>query len=236
VVLDISFRLAPGEVLGLIGRTGSGKTTLTRLLFRLHDPTAGTIRIGDMNLREYRLSDLRAEIGIVTQDIQLFRASVRDNLTLFDSSISDEQIRSALEGLGLAPWLSSLPDGLDSLLASGGAGLSAGEAQLLAFARVFLRHPRIVVLDEASSRLDPGTERRLERAVDRLLEGRTGIIIAHRLATVQRADSIIVLEDGRIVEYGRREDLAADPTSRFARMLRTGHDLLSEEEPAEARR
>ncbi len=114
--------------------------------------------------------------------------------------------------------------------------LGTAVALLLAFARVFLRHPRIVVLDEASSRLDPGTERRLEQAVDRLLEGRTGIIIAHRLATVQRADSILVLEDGQIVEYGPREDLAADPTSRFARMLRTGHDLLSEEEPAEARR
>ena len=237
VVRDITYALAPGEVLGLVGRTGSGKTTLTRLLFRLHDPTAGAIRIGDVDLRELRLADLRGRIGIVTQDIQLFRASVRDNLTLFDPSIPDERIRATVRELGLAAWLESLPLGLDSLLAAGGTGLSAGEAQLLAFARVFLHDPRIVVLDEASSRLDPATERRLEHAVDRLLAGRTGIIIAHRLATVRRADTILVMENGRIAEYGPRAALAADPASRFARMLRTGHDqLLGGEATAEARR
>lgn len=237
VVRDVSFSLAPGEILGLIGRTGSGKTTLTRLLFRLHDPIAGLIRVGGIDLRSYRLSDLRAHIGIVTQDIQLFRASVRDNLTLFDPSIDDARIVAALEDLGLGPWLASLPDGLDSLLDAGGAGLSAGEAQLLAFARVFLRDPRIVVLDEASSRLDPATERRLEHAIDRLLEGRTGIIIAHRLATVRRADTILVMEGGSVAEYGPRALLATNPASRFARMLRTGQDdLLGEEAPVEATR
>jgi ATP-binding cassette, subfamily B, bacterial len=237
VVRDVSFRLAPGEILGLVGRTGSGKTTLTRLLFRLHDPSAGAVRIGDVDLRDYRLSDLREQIGIVTQDIQLFQATVRDNLTLFDPSIDEERILATLRDLGLGHWLDSLPNGLDSPLASGGTGLSAGEAQLLAFARVFLHDPRIVVLDEASSRLDPATERRLEHAIDTLLSGRTGIVIAHRLATVRRADTILVMEDGRIAEYGPRADLAADPSSRFARMLRTGHDqLLGEEEAMEARR
>jgi ATP-binding cassette, subfamily B, bacterial len=236
VVRDVSFTLAPGEILGLVGRTGSGKTTLTRLLFRLHDPMAGAIRLGNIDLRDYRLADLREQIGIVTQDIQLFHATVRDNLTLFDPAIDDARILATLGELGLETWLQSLPDGLDSSLASGGSGLSAGEAQLLAFARVFLHDPRVVVLDEASSRLDPATERRLEYAIDRLLAGRTGIVIAHRLATVRRADTILVMEDGRIAEYGPRAMLAADPSSRFARMLRTGHDqLLGEEEVTEAR-
>lgn len=226
VIRDISFRLEPGTVLGLIGRTGSGKTTITRLLLRLHDPTTGTVRIGGTDLRDVRLSHLRDRIGVVTQDIQLFQASVRDNLTFFDPSFDDPAIIAILHDLGLARWLDSLSDGLDTPLASGAGGLSAGEAQLLAFARVFLHDPRIVILDEASSRLDPATEARLERAVDRLLTGRTGIVIAHRLATVKRADEIMVLADGRIVEHGPRERLAADPDSRFARMLRTGEDLV----------
>jgi ATP-binding cassette subfamily B protein len=226
VLRDISFRLEPGSVLGLIGRTGSGKTTITRLLLRLHDPTAGMVRIGGTDLREFRLADLRDRIGVVTQDIQLFQASVRDNLTFFDPTVDDGRIIEILRNLGLSRWLDSLPDGLDTPLASGAGGLSAGEAQLLAFARVFLHDPRIVILDEASSRLDPATERRLERAVDRLLAGRTGIVIAHRLATVRRADEIMVLADGRIIEHGPRERLAADPESRFSRMLRTGEDLV----------
>lgn len=226
VVRDITFRLEPGTVLGLIGRTGSGKTTITRLLLRLHDPTSGSVRIDGSDLREYALADLRRLIGVVTQDVQLFQASVRDNLTFFDRSVDDGRITAILADLGLSRWLESLPDGLSSQLDSGGAGLSAGEAQLLAFARVFLHDPRIIILDEASSRLDPATEQRLERAVDRLLAGRTGIVIAHRLATVRRADEIMVLADGRIVEHGPRERLAADPDSRFASMLRTGEDLV----------
>jgi ATP-binding cassette subfamily B protein len=157
---------------------------------------------------------------MVTQDVQLFRATVRDNLTFFDGDIPDERIEQVLAELGLWTWCSGLPRGLDTLITS--TGLSAGEAQLLAFARVFLKDPGLVVLDEASSRLDPATERRIEQAVDRLLEGRTGIIIAHRLGTVRRADEILILDDGRIQEYGAREELARDPGSRFAAMLRTG--------------
>ncbi|MDQ3541325.1 MAG: ATP-binding cassette domain-containing protein, partial [Chloroflexota bacterium] len=225
-IRDISFRLEPGSVLGLIGRTGSGKTTITRLLLRLHDPTAGTVCIGDTDLRDFRLAELRDRIGVVTQDIQLFQASVRDNLTFFNPAFDDPAIIAILHDLGLSRWLDALPDGLDTQLASGAGGLSAGEAQLLAFARVFLHDSRIVILDEASSRLDPATERGVERAVDRLLAGRTGIVIAHRLATVKRADEIMVLADGRIVEYGPRELLANDPASRFAHMLRTGEDLV----------
>jgi ATP-binding cassette subfamily B protein/ATP-binding cassette subfamily C protein len=222
VMSDVSFMLAPGMKLGLLGRTGSGKTTLSRLIFRLYDPTAGTIRLGGVDLREVAFGDLRGRVGMVTQDVQLFQASIRDNLALFDHAIDDARIEWAIDELGLREWLRALPDGLDTRLGAGGLGLSAGEAQLLAFTRVFLRDPGLVILDEASSRLDPATERLIERAVDRLLQGRTGIIIAHKLATVQRADEIMILEHGRIVEHGPREQLARDQSSRFAQLLQTG--------------
>ena len=159
---------------------------------------------------------------MVTQDVQLFNGSVRDNLTFFNRDISDARIEQALKELDLWQWLQGLPDGLDTRLGAGGHGLSAGEAQLLAFARVFLKHPGLVILDEASSRLDPLTERLLERAVDGLLALCTGIVIAHSLRTVQRADDIMILEQGRIIEYGPRTVLAADPNSRFSRLLAAG--------------
>jgi ABC-type multidrug transport system fused ATPase/permease subunit len=159
---------------------------------------------------------------MVTQDVQLFHATVRENLTFFDQSIPDERMLAVLEDLELLPWYCSLPSGLDTVLAAGGGGLSAGEAQVLAFTRVFLHDPGLVILDEASSRLDPASERLIERAVDRLLFNRTGIIIAHRLATVLRADDILILEDGRIREYGELEALRNNPHSRFAELLRTG--------------
>jgi ATP-binding cassette subfamily B protein len=223
IVLDnISFRLEPGQVLGLLGRTGSGKTTIARLIFRLYDPQCGAITLGGHDLRKLRQSQIRQRIGLVTQDIQLFHASVGDNLTFFDPAIADERIVAVLEDLGLGRWFHALPEGLDTRLAPDGGGLSAGQAQLLAFARVFLRNPGLVILDEASSRLDPATERAVERAVERLLQGRTAIIIAHRLPTVQRADNVLILDRGQIVEFGRRKELADEPDSRFAQLLRTG--------------
>ena len=222
VLNAVSFAVQPGKVLGLLGRTGSGKTTLARLLFRLYDPTVGAIALGGADLRDVGLSDLRSRVGMVTQDVQIFRASVRDNLTFFSRRIPDERIVAALEELGLGLWFAGLPEGLDTVLGAGGKGLSAGEAQLLAFARVFLKDPGLVILDEASSRLDPATEQALEHAVTRLLQGRTAIIIAHLLTTVQRADEILILEDGRVAEYGERRALVADPASRFAALLRAG--------------
>jgi ABC-type multidrug transport system fused ATPase/permease subunit len=222
VLAGLSFELKPGSVLGLLGRTGSGKTTLARLLFRLYDVTSGGIQVNGTDVRELTLESLRRDIALVTQDVQLFRASVRDNLTFFDRSISDEKIIRTLEELELGEWYRSLPQGLDSELEIGSRSLSAGEAQLLAFTRVFLRDPGLVILDEASSRLDPATEGRLERAIDRLLQNRTAIIIAHRLHTVQRADEIMILENGAIVEYGDRARLASDPGSRFYQLLQTG--------------
>ncbi len=209
-------------MLGLLGRTGSGKTTLMRLLFRFYDPQHGAIHLDGTDIRELPLRALRRRIGIVTQEVQLFHASVRDNLTLFDQQIPDARILEAIAELGLGSWLRALPAGIDTELAPGGGGLSAGEAQLLAFTRVFLRDPAVIVLDEASSRLDPATEQLIGRATERLIHGRTAIIIAHRLATVERVDEILILENGRILEHGRRAALRADPDSRFAHLLRTG--------------
>jgi ATP-binding cassette, subfamily B, bacterial len=228
VLHNLSFQLLPGQVLGLLGRTGSGKTTITRLLFRLYEIQAGQVCLGEngraTNLHHTSLATLRQKIGLVTQEVQLFRATVRDNLTFFDRTISDEKILAVIEQLGLWEWFNALPHGLDTELKSEGASLSAGEAQLLAFTRVFLQNPGLIILDEASSRLDPATEQLIERAVDRLLQNRTGIIVAHRLQTVQRADVIMILENGRIREFGPYHQLAHDPGSRFYHLLQTGLD------------
>ena len=221
VLRDISFDLKPGETLGLLGRTGSGKTTLSRLLFRLYDVEQGAICLGGVDLRQPRLVDLRRRVALVTQEVQLFPATVRDNLTLFDPTIDDAKLLASLDELGLAGWIKGLPNGLDTQLAANGAGLSAGEGQLLALARLFLKDPGLVILDEASSRLDPLTERLLEQALDRLLRDRTSIIIAHRLDTLRRADQILILEHGMMKEYGPYQTLADDPNSVFAGLLRT---------------
>ena len=221
VLEDVSLRLEPGRVLGLLGRTGSGKTTMTRLLFRLYDPTAGVVRVGGEDIRRVPVAELRRHISMVTQDVRLFHGTVRDNLTFFDETIPDGLLLEVIDELRMRPWLSSLPDGLDTRLLSEG-GLSAGEAQLLAFARVFLEGSGVLILDEASSRLDRSTEQMIERAVDRLVRDRTVIVIAHHLATVRRCDEIVIMEHGRIVEHGERLELATDESTRFARMLETG--------------
>jgi ATP-binding cassette subfamily B protein len=224
VLEKVCFTVPEGEVLGLLGRTGSGKTTIARLVFRLHEPTGGSILLQGTRLADTRLADLRHRVALVTQDVQLFQATVRENITFFDGSVSDARIMEAIDALGLSDWLKALPRGLDTRLETGGRSLSAGEGQLLAFTRVFLRDPGLVILDEASSRLDPATERLIERAVDRLLKNRSAIVIAHRLATVGRADDILILDGGRVAEYGRRAELASNPQSRFSALLRTGMD------------
>ncbi len=231
ILKDVSFQVPAGKVLGLLGRTGSGKTTIARLIFRLYEVTSGCVSVGqckgaahhDMSVADVSLRELPKHISMVTQDVQIFRATVRENLTLFDKSIPDDRVIEVIRDLELSDWFDKLPKGLDTELESGGKGVSAGEAQLLAFARVFLRDPGLVILDEASSRLDPATERRIEHAIDKLLNEpkRTAIIIAHRLATVQRADDILILEDGQVSEYGPRETLINDPNSRFSQLLQT---------------
>ncbi len=219
VLRDVSFRLEPGRVLGLLGRTGGGKSTITRLIARLYDPESGSVRIGGMDVREVSPRSLRRAVGVVTQDVQLFRASVRDNLTFF-RPIEDEAVFEVLDRAGLGEWVRSV--GLDTELGPGGEGLSAGEQQLLAFARVFLQDPSVVLLDEPSARLDPATEAMLAGATQRLFGGRTVLIIAHRLETVRVADEIMVVSQGRIVEHGERSVLEADTGSIYSGLLRTG--------------
>ncbi|GHO57939.1 ABC transporter ATP-binding protein [Ktedonobacter robiniae] len=219
---DISFQLEPGKTVGVLGRTGSGKSTIARLMLRMYSPTQGTIRLGGVDSSMVPVRDIRARVGLVTQDVQLFHATVRDNLTFFDRGITDQHILTVLDNLGRSAWYQTLPEGLDTLL-DPASGLSAGEAQLLAFARVFLRNPDLVILDEASSRLDPETERLIEQAIDKLLYNRTCIIIAHRLSTIRRADTILILQDGQIVEQGNYSELSTNTETLL-------HDLLQTQE------
>lgn len=220
VLDDVSFRADGGQVIGLLGRTGGGKTTITRLAARLYDPTEGAVSLGGVDLRDADPESLRRAVGVVTQEVQLFAASVRDNLTFFDRVRTDREILEVLDRAGLGAWVRSI--GLGTELSAGGAGLSAGESQLLAFARVFLQDPRLVILDEPSSRLDPATEALLGEVTRSLFRGRTAMIVAHRLDTVAMADRILVVEDGRIVEDGPRTALASDPMSRYAGLLAAG--------------
>jgi len=216
---DVSLHIPAGAHVGIIGRTGSGKTTLGRLVLRLWDVTDGSVRVGGIDVRELGIGTLRRRIAVVTQDVELFRATLRDNLTLFGTRDSDDDaLVEVLHHVGLGTWFDHQDNGLDTAL-DGGHSLSAGEAQLLALARAFLADPDLVVLDEASSRLDPVTEAKLTAATHELLEGRTALIVAHRLSTLDEVDEIIVVADGRIAEHGRRDELAADTRSHYAALL-----------------
>jgi len=222
VIEGLDLEIAPGTSLGVLGRTGCGKTTLGRLALRLYDADAGVVELDGRPISVYSREALRRGLAVVTQDVELFSATIRDNARLWDPAIDDGAIRAAFGELGLDEWLDGFPQGLDQRLGSGGVGLSAGQAQLLAMVRVFLRDPGFVILDEASSRLDPATESLIDGAVAKLLRNRTAIIIAHRLSTLERVDEVLVMERGRVVERGPRTLLAADPDSLFSGFLRAG--------------
>jgi ABC-type multidrug transport system fused ATPase/permease subunit len=220
VLHQVDLSVAAGHSIGFVGRTGSGKSTITRLVLRLYDPTSGLVRLGGVDLRTVDATDLRRRVAVVTQEVQLFRGSLRDNITLFGAHpASDERIETLLTELGLDNWLATRPAGLDTELGPDGSGLSAGEAQLLALGRVFLADPGLVILDEPSSRLDPQTELLVEAAVDRLVRGRTAVLVAHRLSSLRAVDEIAVVDDGRIIEHGNRADLVANRDSYFAQLL-----------------
>ncbi|WDH96463.1 ATP-binding cassette domain-containing protein [Paenibacillus urinalis] len=214
----------PGELLGIIGRTGSGKSSLSRTLLRLYNINSGVIRVGGVDVTKLSLPALYRRIGMVTQDVQLFDGTLRENLTLFNQEISDDEILHKTRQLGLSRWIEAQPNGLDTHLNTGGTSLSAGEAQLFALTRVFLTKPSLVILDEPSSRLDAATEAMLQSAVDQMMKECTGIMIAHRLATLNQVDKIMVLGDGRILEFGERDELARNPASHYARLLVTGRE------------
>ncbi|MCA1720321.1 MAG: ATP-binding cassette domain-containing protein, partial [Actinobacteria bacterium] len=206
----IDLALPAGQTLALVGRTGSGKSTLAALLSRAVDPPRGALFLGGVDVLDLDLQRLRAAVGVVTQRTEVLAATLLDNITLF-TDVPRSAVAAAVDELGLGDWVEGLPDGLDTLLGPGGTTLSAGEEQLVAFARLLVRDVQVVVLDEATARMDPVTEARVVRAADRLLVGRTGILIAHRLATTTRADHVAVLESGRVVQQGSRARLAEEP-------------------------
>ncbi|WP_110206366.1 ATP-binding cassette domain-containing protein [Nocardioides daejeonensis] len=199
-----------GETIALVGRSGSGKSTLASLLSRAVEPPRGAVFLGDTDVRDLDLQQLRAAVGVVTQRTEILAGTVADNITLFGDHPRAE-VEAAVAELGLTSWVAGLPDGLDTLLGPGGTSLSAGEEQLVAFARLLVRDVRVVVLDEATARMDPLTEARVVAAADRLLAGRTGVLIAHRLTTIERAPLVAVLDHGRVVQYGARPVLAVRP-------------------------
>jgi ATP-binding cassette, subfamily B, bacterial len=226
---DVHLELAPGEHLGLVGHSGGGKTTLTRLLHRGIDPTSGQVRLAGVDLHDVDVTSLRRRVAVVTQEVQLLTASVRDNLTLFGTvDADDEDLVDALTAVGLGAWFARIPAGLDAVVGTE-AGCSAGEAQLLALARVLLRDPGLVVLDEPTARLDTASAMAVTRALDTLLQGRTAVVVAHRLATLDRVDRIAVVREGRIVEQGTRTQLLEGDT-RFARLI--ADELGAAEGPA----
>ena len=208
ILEDLSFRIAPGEHVAIVGPTGSGKTTIIRLLCRLYEPQAGRILLDGVDIRELPVALLRRRLGVVLQDTFLFSGNVADNLRL-DADLSDAQLESLCHDLGLQPLLGRLGAGLATELRERGGNLSSGERQLLAVARVAIREPSVLVMDEATAFLDPSTEATLQRDLESLLEGRTAIVIAHRLATVEASDRILVLRRGRLVEQGNHRQLRA---------------------------
>lgn len=207
ILKGISFHAAPGETVALVGATGSGKSTTVSLLLRFYDTTGGRILLDGVDIRRLDPVTYRTAFGIVLQDGFLFTGSIAENVSFFDPSMSRETILKACEEVGLAPLLARLPKGIDTVLTERGGGLSVGEKQLVAFARALARNPRILILDEATSSVDPETESRIEKAVGRLLAGRTAIVVAHRLSTIVRADRILVLSHGEVRESGTHDEL-----------------------------
>ena len=209
VLQDLSFKAEPGQMVALVGPSGAGKTTVTNLVARLYDPRAGVVRVGGHDVRDVTLESLEAAVGYVTQDAHMFHDTIRANLAYARPGASDDEIWEALRAAQVEPMIRSLPDGLDTVVGDRGYRLSGGERQRLAIARLLLKAPALVVLDEATAHLDSESEAAVQRALDAALEGRTSLVIAHRLSTVRNADLILVLEQGRIVERGTHAELLA---------------------------
>jgi ABC-type multidrug transport system fused ATPase/permease subunit len=225
---DINLLVPAGHTCALVGRTGSGKSTLASLLSRAVEPPRGAVLLGGADVRDLDLQQLRSAVGVVTQRTEVLAGTLAENMTLF-GDVPRPRVEAAVAELGLTEWVAGLPDGLDTMLGPGGTTLSAGEEQLVAFARLLVRDVRVVVLDEATARMDPVTEARVVRAADRLIAGRTGILVAHRLSTTERAEQVAVLESGRVIQQGPRSRLAAGDGP-FRRLLEAAaHEVAVEE-------
>ena len=209
VLRDVDLELAPGEVLAVVGPTGAGKSTIAKLITRFYDPTFGHVTIDGHDLRDVTIASLRGQLGVVPQEPFLFNGTIRDNVAFARPDAAEDEVLEACRAVGLQGLMDRMPDGMDTQIHERGTSLSAGERQLVALARAFLARPRVLVLDEATSSLDLLSESVIEQALDSLLEGRTAILIAHRLATAMRADRIAVVDDGRIVEHGTHDELVA---------------------------
>jgi ATP-binding cassette subfamily B protein len=220
VLRDVDLELAPGEVLAVVGPTGAGKSTIAKLITRFYDPTFGHVTIDGHDLRDVSIDSLRSQLGVVPQEPFLFNGTIRDNVAFARRDATDDEVIEACRAVGLQGLMDRMPDGMDTPIHERGASLSAGERQLVALARAFLARPRVLVLDEATSNLDLLSESVIEQALDSLLEGRTAILIAHRLATAMRADRIAVVDDGRIVEHGTHDELVSSG-GQYAEMVKT---------------
>jgi ATP-binding cassette subfamily B protein len=209
VLRDVSLRIPPGESLAVVGATGAGKSTVAKLICRFYDPQQGSVLLDGHDLRDVTLTSLRTQLGVVPQEAFLFHGTVRDNVAFSTPDASDEEVLDACRAVGIDDAVERLPGGVHALVHERGSSLSAGERQLLALARAFLAKPRVLVLDEATSNLDLRSEAKIEHALDTLLEGRTAVIIAHRLATAMRCDRIAVVDAGRVVEHGTHDELVA---------------------------
>ncbi|NLV55376.1 MAG: ABC transporter ATP-binding protein [Acidimicrobiales bacterium] len=216
VLSDVDLTIRAGERIALVGPTGAGKSTLAKLIARFYDPTDGTVTVGGVDLRRVRLDSLRDGVAVVPQEGFLFNGTIRDNVRIARADATDAEVEDALGAIGVLDRFAALADGLDTEVRERGSRLSAGEKQLVSLARAALADPAILVLDEATSSLDPGTEVLVDAAVERLMAGRTTIVIAHRLSTAARADRVGVVEDGRLVELGTHRELAAVPGGRYA--------------------
>jgi ATP-binding cassette subfamily B protein len=220
VLHDVTLHIPAGQTIALVGPTGAGKSTIAKLVTRFYDPVDGSVLIDGYDLRRVSLQSLRSQLGVVPQEPFLFAGSLRDNLAFARPDATDDEVWAAVDAVGLGDLVNRLPDGLDTYVHERGTSLSAGERQLVALGRAFLAQPRVVVLDEATSNLDLRSERRIEAALDRLVQGRTAVLIAHRLSTAMRADQVAVIDEGRLVELGSHDDLVRTP-GRYREMFRT---------------
>jgi ATP-binding cassette subfamily B protein len=210
VLEEVSFRVDPGQTVAMVGHTGAGKTTLTNLLLRFYDATSGSVRVDGVDVRDWDLEALRRGMGMVLQDVFLFSGTLAENISLGSRAIDRDRLEWAAGEVQALDFVRRFPEGLDRVVRERGAGLSVGQKQLIAFARALAFDPRILILDEATSSVDTETEQTIQRALERLLVGRTSLVIAHRLSTIQRADRILVMHKGRLRESGTHQELLAE--------------------------